>query len=690
MEEDFENEETSEVDFIEESLGGQSQEELVMVAKGFFNAQKKQIGESAKKGDPAVKINFNELAEYSPELAEMLILKPDETLKNLELALNELDLFPRAKVRLLNLSPSQFLRIRNIRAKNLNHMISIDGIVRQASEVRPRVINAKFECPSCGTIISVLQVEHEKFREPSRCSCGRRGGFRELDKEMVDAQRLVIEEAPEGLSGGEQPKRMTVFLKEDLVEPKMEEKTTPGAKVNIIGILKEVPLQARTGGILTKFDLAIEANNIIPLEESFDDINISEEEEEEIKSLAKDPQIFDKLANSISPSVFGYREIKESLALQLFGGVQKKRSDGNLTRGDIHVLLIGDPGVAKSVMLKYISSVAPKGRFVFGKSASGAGLTATVVRDEFLKGWALEAGAMVLSNKGLVCIDELEKMNEEDRSTILGAMEQQEVSISKANVQATLRSQTAVLAAANPKFGHFNPNEDLIKQVKLESPLLSRFDAKFLLLDIPNKQKDESIASHILREHQQRNANEGLIGKELLRKYVSFAKQRYKPVLSEKASKMIKDFYVKLRNPPRFGNSELKPIAITARQLEAILRFAEAAAKVRLSNEVTEEDAQRAIDIIKFSMMQTDYDEETGSFDVDKVSGNSASKRSKIFLVKEILDELESRLGKLIPVEELEKAAEEKIKREELDEIVGKLVREGELFRPRKGFIQRV
>jgi replicative DNA helicase Mcm len=297
---------------------------------------------------------------------------------------------------------------------------------------------------------------------------------------------------------------------------------------------------------------------------------------------------------------------------------------------------------------------------------------------------------MVLSNKGLVCIDELEKMNEEDRSTILGAMEQQEVSISKANVQATLRSQTAVLAAANPKFGHFNPQEDLIKQVKLEPPLLSRFDAKFLLLDIPDKKKDENIAAHILREHQQKNVIDELIDKDLLRKYISYAKQHYHPVLTEKASSLIKNFYVKLRNPPTFGKDGAKPIAITARQLEAILRFAEAAAKARLSKEVTEQDAQRAINIIKYSMMQTDYDEESGSFDVDKVSGNSASKRSKIFILKEILEELEERLGKLIPMEELEKAADGKLKQDELDEAVDKLVRSGDLFRPRKGYVQRM
>lgn len=667
---------------------GFSQEDLIMDAKNFFNTQKKQLGVSAKQGEKVVHLNFEELSEQSPELAERLIIKPEETLQILEIALNESGILPDARVRLLNLSNSQAILIRNIRAKNLNSMISVEGIVRQASEVRPRVTNARFECPACGTILSVLQID-EKFREPSRCSCGRRGGFKELSKEMVDAQRLIIEESPDSLSGGEQPKRMTVFLKEDMVEPRMENKTTPGSKVRVIGILKEVPLPAKTGGILTRFDLMIEANNIMPMEESFDDINVTEEDEAEIKELAADPHVIDKIVKSIAPSVWGYPEIKEALALQLFGGVQKRRSDGTQTRGDLHVLLVGDPGVAKSVMLKFISGIAPKGRYVSGKSASGAGLTATVVKDEFLRGWALEAGAMVLSNKGLVCIDELEKMDENDRSTMHEAMEQQTVTISKANVQATLRAQTSVLAAANPKYGRFDPHEMIAKQVNLAPSLLNRFDVLFILRDLPDRIRDESIAAHVLHQHKQDFAKE-VVSQELLRKYIAYAKQHCHPVLSDVAVKKIKSFYVNLRNQPSMSSDSVRPIPISARQLEALIRLAEATSKSRLGKEVSEEDAQRAIDLMTYYMMQVGYDEESKSFDVDKISGNPASKRNKIYILKEILEELESRIGKLIPMEEVEKAADGKLKPDELEEAMDKLVRAGDLFRPKKGHVQRM
>lgn len=570
----------------------------------------------------------------------------------------------------------------------MSTLIGIEGIVRQASEVRPRVTNARFECPSCGTIISVLQID-KKFREPSRCSCGRRGGFKEISKEMVDAQRLIIEESPDNLTGGEQPKRMTVFLKEDLVDPKMEERTTPGSKVKIFGILNEVALSSSSGAMLTNFDLAIEANNVIPMEETFDEVDISEEDEMEIRELAAQPDLLKNVVKSIAPSIWGHEEVKKALALQLFSGVKKNRSDGTQTRGDIHILLVGDPGVAKSVMLKFVSGIAPKGRYVSGKSATGAGLTATVVKDDMLKGWSLEAGAMVLSNKGLVCIDEFEKMDEDDRSTMHEAMEQQTVTIAKATVQATLRSQTSVLAAANPKFGRFDTTQSIPKQVNLPPSLLNRFDAIFILKDAPNKERDESIANHVLLEHKQ-DVKYDIIDKELLRKFISYSKQKYNPKLTDEAIDEMKNFYVGLRNQPSFSDSPVKPIPISARQLEALVRLAEANARMRLSKKVQKQDAKVAIDLMKAYLMEVGYDDETKTIDIDRIEGNSASSRNKLVIVRDAIESLENRLGKLIPLEEVEKELKDKMKDDEFDEAINKLVRAGDLFRPRRGYIQRV
>jgi len=666
-----------------------SRDEIVIETKNFFDSYKKEVGDSLRKGNNVIYLDFMKLSEFSNKLSDELLSSPEETLGIMEVAIEESGLVKDVRIRLYNLPESLAIKVRNIRSRHLNEMIIVEGIIRQASDVRPQVVNAKFECPSCGTVISCLQME-KKFHEPSRCSCGRRGGFRLVSKEMVDTQRLVIEESPESLMGGEQPKRMNIFVKEDLVEPKMEEKTTPGSRIKIIGVLKEVPVPLNTGGLSTRFELAIEANNIIPLEETFEDLDISDEDERKILELSRDPEVFDKLAKSITPSVWGYDEIKKALILQLFGGVKKIHKDGQKSRGDIHILLIGDPGVAKSVTLGFMAEISPKGRYVVGKSASGAGLTATVVRDEYLKGWSLEAGAMVLANKGLICIDELEKMDPQDRSSMHEAMEQQTITISKANVQATLRAETSVLAAANPKFGRFDPYQPIAQQIDLPPTLINRFDVIFTLKDIPNKDKDRKIANHVLHEH----INEGkdmIVPRELFRKYVAYSKQKVKPKITKEAAEEIENFYVELRNRPVSSESAMKPIPISPRQLQALIRMSEASAKLRLSNEVTREDAKVAIEIIKYFLMKVGYDYETNEIDIDRIGGKySFSKQNKIHTVLHEIDELEKKLGQLIPIEELEEAMKGRMTPEEVEQTLEELYKESRVFKPQRGYISRM
>ncbi|MBU0906757.1 MAG: minichromosome maintenance protein MCM [Nanoarchaeota archaeon] len=667
-------------------------EDLVLEAKNFFNAHKKEVGESLRKEEGIIKLDFNKLQEFSTILADNLLDLPEETLALLEVALEESEFLgdKKTRVRLTDLPKSCLTPIRAIRAKHLDKLLSTEGIIRQASEVRPQVVNARFECPNCGAILSVLQIER-KFQNPSRCSCGWKGNFKLLSKEMVDAQRLVIEESPDTLEGGEQPRRINVFLKEDLVDIRMEKHTTPGSRVRVHGILKEIPVPLQTGAISTRFDHAIEANNLVSTEETFDEIEMTEEDERQILEIAADPKVFERLSKSIASSIYGFDQIKEAVLLQLFSGVKKKKSDGGFTRGDIHVLLVGDPGVAKSVLLKYTSTIAPKGRYVSGKAATAAGLTAAVVKDEFLRGWSLEGGAMVLSNKGVVCIDEIEKMEEHDRSTMHEAMEQQCVTISKANIQATLRAETTVLAAGNPKMGRFDPYTPIPQQIDISPALLSRFDVIFVIRDLPNKKQDEAIATQVLEEHQQEVIRD-VVESKLLRKYIAYARQKFKPKLTDEAVEEIKEFYVKLRNQStQIKDSDIKPIPITARQLEGIVRLSEAHAKMRLSETVERNDAKIAIQLLKTSLTQVGYDEETKSFDIDRMTtGITSSKRGKIIMVKEILTQLESRLGKLIPLEELEKAIENKVSQTELEEALDQLSKSGDIFKPKKGYIQRL
>ncbi len=664
----------------------QNTEDLITEAKSFFETYKKEIGDSIRKGKKVVFVNFEDLSSSSPTLAEALISSPEEILQLLEVALEETGLIKNPRIRFNNIPETQKVRIRTIRAAHLNKLIFFEGLVRQASEVRPQVVNARFECPTCGTVISVLQIE-KKFREPTRCSCGRKGHFTLLSKTMVDAQRLVIEESPESLVGGEQPRRISVFLKEDLVEPIMEEKTTPGSRVRIIGVLKEVPVPLPSGAISTRFDLAIEANNLIPLEATYEELYITEEDEKRILELSEDPELFKKLRESISPSIYGYDEIKEALVLQIFGGVKKVSEDGTASRGDIHLFLIGDPGVAKSVTLKFISNIAPKGRYVVGKAATGAGITATVVRDEFLRGWSLEAGAIVLANKGIICIDEIEKMDPNDRSAMHEALEQQTVTISKANIQASLMAETSVLAAGNPKYGRFEPLQSIVEQIDLPPTLINRFDLIFILRDLPNKDQDSAIATHVLNMHQMKGPRPE-IELDLFKKYIAYAKQKIKPRLTEEAVQEIKDFYVKMRKSSSEGSS--KSISISARQLQGLVRLSEAHAKMRLSSTVNKEDSQASIRLTNYYLMQVGFDPETKTFDIDRFTARiSSSQRGKIIFLKETIKRLEEKYGKQIPLDILRLEMKD-ISDPEFEEAIEKLKKSGDVFQPKKGFIQDV
>lgn len=647
--------------------------------------------ERIRKGERSATVEFSALAVFDPELADLLLDQPDDVIKAGELAVSQLNIGKEVKgftLRFRGLPASSRILIREIRSRNLDKLLTFDGVVRNKSEVRPQVSSARFECPSCGNTHTILQLD-TKFQEPTRCSCGRKGKFRLVGKELVDAQMMVLEEVPEQLEGGEQPKRMNILLKNDLVSPLTEKRTNPGARVQVVGQVKEVPVFLKTGGQSIKFDLFIEANQVEPVEEDYSEINISAPELKEIKDLAKDPALMKKIVNSMAPSIYGHEKTKEALALQLAGGVRKRRDDGIVTRGDIHVLLVGDPGAAKSQLLKRMQFVAPKARYVTGKGASGAGLSAAVVKDEFLQGWSLEAGALVLANRGLCCIDEMDKMTKEDGHAMHEALEQQTVTISKANIQATLRCETTVLAAANPKFGRFDPYDTVANQIALAPTLINRFDLIFPIKDIPDQVKDEKMASFILQLHKN-NIEKPEIETKLLRKYFAYARQNVFPVLTDAAIDELREYYLKMRASS--SGAGIKSIPISARQLEGLVRLSEASARLRLSDKVTKKDARKAVELLDFCMRQVAFDEKTGTFDVDRIATDMpASTRNKLVLMKEIIHELEAKVGKTIQTEDIIKAAVEKdITEAEAEEILQKLKRSGDIFEPRRGFISRI
>jgi len=647
-----------------------------------------------RKGVTSLHIDFSVLSKFDIELSEQLLSDFNDVIENAEKAIEQFDI-PEAqypmRVRIFNLPKSAFLSIRTIRSKNLNKLVATEGLIRQASDIRPRVILATFECPGCGAQILVDQ-RSGKFREPARCQCGRKGRFKMVDKRMVDVQRLVIEETPESLEGGEQPKRINVFLEEDLLEPKFEKHRYPGNKVKIVGVIKEVAVSLRTGGQSTTYDLLIEANSIETVEEEFEEIEIATKDEQLIKDLAAKRNVYDLLIRSMAPSIYGYENIKEAIVLQLFGGVRKTREDGTRTRGDIHLFLVGDPGSGKSQILRYVSTMAPKARYVAGKGATTAGLTATVVRDEFLRGWSLEAGALVLTNRGIACLDELDKMTQEDTGAMHEALEQQTVTIAKANIHATLRAETSVLAAANPKFGRFDPYSPIPKQIDLPPTLINRFDLIFPIRDIPNVEKDEKIAQHILDLAKAPETHKPDIDPKLLRKYIAYAKQNCFPKITAGALEEIKKFYIDLRSAAAIEESEVKAIPISARQLEALVRLSEASARIRLDSKVTKKDAQRAIALLRSCMEAVALDVETGKFDIDRITtGITATQRSQISIIRRILDMLTDKVGKSIPISDILNEAEaEGIGRAKTEEILDNLKKKGDIFEPKSGLIQKI
>jgi replicative DNA helicase Mcm len=653
-----------------------------------------QLLEQVRTGEEFIVLDFAELIKFNTELSEELLESPEELFKAAELAVREFDLPKKLRkftVRLKNLPASQKIRINEIRSKHLEKLVWLEGIVRQKSDVRPHVAAAKFECPSCGNILNVIQLD-KKYKEPTRCGCGRKGKFKEISKQLVDGQGLVLEESPDELDGA-QPKRINIFLKDDLVSPISERKSSPGSKIRVAGWVTEVPVTLRTGGQSTKYDLIIEANYVEPLADDTIDMKISAEDLEEIKKISKLENPLHSLATSLAPSIYGHDKIKEAIVLQLAGGVRKVRPDGVTTRGDMHMLFIGDPGSGKSQLLKRVAAIAPRARFTSGKGATGSGLTASVVKDEFLGGWSLEAGTLVLANKGFAIIDELDKMSKDDRSALHEALEQQQVSIAKANIQATLRCETTVLAAANPKFGRFDPYDLVANQINLPPALINRFDLIFPVKDVPSREKDEKTASFILSFHKNPEKAVGEIDSSIMRKYFAYIRKNMKPEITDEALAEIKDYYVSMRNSHGAEEGGIKSIPITARQLEGLVRFSEAAAKIRLSLLVEKEDSRKAIELVDYCLNQIAKDSETGKIDIDRLGGRiTATQRSSISNIKEIIQTVEEQTGnKIIPIETImESAAEKNIPQEKVEESLEKLRRSGDIFEPKRGFIQRL
>jgi len=649
------------------------------------------IGEMPGKGTKSLVIDFTDLYSFDMELTRIILDDPEtitpifESVVRSKLRTKDpfyAESLDRVNVRYRNL-PAE-TPLRRIGADHISHLIMVHGIIVRASSVTPLVVRATFRCPVCGELNHIEQ-SGQTISKPQKCiACDNRKGFELVPKEslFIDSQNVNIQERPEDLPPGQLPRSIHVELKDDLVDI-----ARPGDRITLTGFIKLLPRYGR-GGELRTFDIQVDSSYLEISGREMELMEISPEDEEAILELARDPWVFQKILASIAPSIYGYDHIKEAILYLLFGGVLKERPDMRI-RGDINVLMVGDPGTAKSQMLNFAAKAAPRGLMTTGRGSTAAGLTAAVVKEGGTGSFVLEAGALVLADKGVCCIDEIDKMRDEDRGAIHPAMEQQVVPIAKGGIVATLNSRTSILAAANPSLGRYNPYQTIAQNITLPVTILSRFDLIWILKDQPDSQLDADIAEHILRLHRVLTSAETPLSMELLKKYISYAKN-VNPIITDEVIERFKDFYVKIRNASIEGG-DAAAIAITARQLEGLVRLAEARARAHLRTEISVEDAEAAINLMQKSLEQVGIDVQTGQIDIDILySGKPRSLQNQLQKLLQVISEMERVSGSVRdddPDDALQ--SDHGIGRAEAARLIGVLMKDGTIYSPRPGYYKR-
>ena len=644
-------------------------------------------------------VDYNDLVS-NPEIESAFNNEPDDILNAFAKAIKNIlkERFPQyaekiqhdVRVRISNYPVQRSLR--EINAEIIGKMTSVSGMVVRSSEIKPLAKELVYLCPEGHP----TKVTHEKgleFNEPLKCSDGKcTHKDLELSPEksrFIDFQMVRLQELPEDLPPGQLPHYVDVTVLQDLVD-----NARPGDRVILTGIVRieqeHIPSMRGKSSI---YRLRIQGNNIEFLggrgtktSRSTEREEISPDEEKIIKSLVKNPDVYDRLVSSFAPHIHGHDLIKEAILLLIVGSNQRILSDGAKIRGDINIFLVGDPGTAKSEMLKFCARIAPRGLYTSGRGSTAAGLTAAVVRDK-LGIMMLEAGAVVLGDQGLVCIDEFDKMRPEDRSALHEVMEQQSASIAKGGIVATLNARTSILAAANPMYGKYDPFKNITENVNLPIPLLTRFDLIFVVRDVPSKEKDARIAKHILSLHRSSNVDtKSLIDVDILTKYLSYAK-RIEPVLTQEAEDRILEYYMKMRNVESEGM-----ITVTPRQLEGLVRLATARARLLMKNQVDVEDAERAIFLIQSMLEDAGVDVNTGQVDLGVLQGRPHSEVSKMQLFMDVMKSLEG--DEKRPVEEKmfvkELVKTGKFTEEEARKYIKKLQRESAIYESKPGHYNRV
>lgn len=591
----------------------------------------------------SLEVSYKDLADSKAILAIFLATSPEEMLKIFDIvAMEAVELhYPNysqihQEVHVRIIEYPTLLNLRDLRENNLNQLVKVSGVVTRRTGVFPQLKYVKFDCLKCGVVLGPFIQDSNSEMKISFCTnCQSKGPFKMNSEKTLyrNYQRVTLQEAPGTVPAGRLPRHREVILLSDLVDV-----AKPGEEIEVTGIYKnnyDGNLNAKNG--FPVFATIIEANSIRRKESSAfmggnNLVNIwTEEEEREFRKLSRERGLIDKIISSMAPSIYGHKDIKTAIACSLFGGVAKNVNGKLSIRGDINVLLLGDPGTAKSQILKYVEKTASRAVFATGQGASAVGLTASVRKDPITREWTLEGGALVLADKGTCMIDEFDKMNDQDRTSIHEAMEQQSISVSKAGIVTTLQARCAIIAAANPNGGRYNSTLPLSQNVNLTEPILSRFDILCVVRDLVNPESDERLASFVIDSHmrshpanadgvinnddeediiesnasaktkderlaelkQQKEQEISPIPQDLLIKYIQYARVKVQPKLHQMDMDKVAKVYADLRKESISTGS----FPITVRHLESILRIAESFAKMRLSDFVSQNDLNRAIKV---------------------------------------------------------------------------------------------
>ncbi|KAI9310604.1 MCM2/3/5 family-domain-containing protein [Dichotomocladium elegans] len=607
---------------------------------------------------------YDQLVKYPQEIIPLM----DHTVRTYytELFPEPDDVLEQLKIRPFNLESS--VNMRELDPQNVDQLVTIKGLMIRTSPVIPDMKEAFFRCLICEQTTTV-QVDRGRIMEPTRCpreACGADNTMSLVHNRCVFADKQVcrLQETPDVVPDGQTPQTVSLCLYDELVDV-----AKPGDRLEITGIFRGVPVRVnprqrtiralfrtyldvvhikRTDGKRLQLDRALRTELGPEQYDETDEIEaVNLDEEQEILEISRMDGLYDTLARSLAPSIYELDDVKKGILLQLFGGAHKvfSRSGSPRFRGEINVLLVGDPGTSKSQLLQYVHKISPRGVYTSGKGSSAVGLTAYITRDPDTRQLVLESGALVLSDGGVCCIDEFDKMSDATRSVLHEVMEQQTISVAKAGIITTLNARTSICACANPIGSRWNKNLSVPQNVDLPPPLLSRFDLLYLILDRVDEDADRELARHLVSlymEDQLETAGVDVLSVERLTKYISYARERCQPVLSEEAGQRLVDLYVELRKQGQDRGHSEKRVTATTRQLESMIRMSEAHARMRLSNTVDVSDVDEASRLLKSAIKDYATDPKTGRIDMDLILMGTGSHE------RHLQDDLEREVRNLI------------------------------------------